>query len=485
MYLKSICLAPAAMSVLFAFSPMAAAEPPEVAQSLEALGAIRGEAAIQALDGVHGRRAEARGGSLEKLKRALSRDRDAWLMPDGTALYVDTMAPSSPQDVTVTSAEPRPLPVPDGYASSGLPLHHSLPGATNKIFLDFDGVDRLNPICLGSNQGRPLQGLDLDGAPRTFNAAEQAAISRVWARVAEDWAPFNVDVTTEEPAQSSKTVLWSIFTKASDAGFPRGIGGVAPFSGNSLFGKSSCPCFTFLDAYGATNDSGLADTASQEQGHIFGLSHDGTDIDGRHVEYYSGHGTGPTSWGPLMGDPNNRNVTQFSRGEYAHASNQEDDLAIIAADLGWRPDDVCNEPMRDSPPIVLGQTYWIESPSDVDVFALPQAIPPFGTEVALDITPFRADQGPDGGNLDVAADIIDARGDVIATSDPAGETQVQRLAVTLPPGRQSYLRVRPSFAPGSYPIYGSLGQYTVTGLLPNQLPIPVARRQPLNCLAGQ
>jgi hypothetical protein len=51
---------------------------------------------------------------------------------------------------------------------------------------------------------------------------------------------------------------------------------------------------------GVTDHSTLADVITQEAGHMFGLAHDGLD-DG--VEYYSGHGTGATSWGPVMGAP--------------------------------------------------------------------------------------------------------------------------------------------------------------------------------------
>ena len=37
-----------------------------------------------------------------------------------------------------------------------------------------------------------------DGDP-AFSAAELDAVQEVWARVAEDYAPFNIDVTTEDP----------------------------------------------------------------------------------------------------------------------------------------------------------------------------------------------------------------------------------------------------------------------------------------------
>jgi hypothetical protein len=38
------------------------------------------------------------------------------------------------------------------------------------------------------------------GNPYDFDSVERDEISLIWARVAEDYAPFDVDVTTEEPA---------------------------------------------------------------------------------------------------------------------------------------------------------------------------------------------------------------------------------------------------------------------------------------------
>ena len=48
----------------------------------------------------------------------------------------------------------------------------------------------------------PLEAVpfDQDGDPTTFSDGELSAIAGVWQRVAEDYAPFSVDVTTEEPA---------------------------------------------------------------------------------------------------------------------------------------------------------------------------------------------------------------------------------------------------------------------------------------------
>ena len=55
--------------------------------------------------------------------------------------------------------------------------------------------------------------------------------------------------------------------------------------------------------------------------------------------YYPGDGTGETSWAPIMGLGYNKAVTKFNRGDYAGATNTEDDLAIVAAKLTYRTDD--------------------------------------------------------------------------------------------------------------------------------------------------
>lgn len=40
---------------------------------------------------------------------------------------------------------------------------------------------------------------DTDGNPAAFSAGEMASILAIWRGVSEDYAPFDVDVTTEEP----------------------------------------------------------------------------------------------------------------------------------------------------------------------------------------------------------------------------------------------------------------------------------------------
>lgn len=443
------------------------------------LGARSGADAVAALEGDLAAKVRAQGGDPAQYAGALAADESLWVDAEGQLMFVDVLehevpgpgdGPGTPDPPPITT----PPPTPSGHLPSGLPIHHSKPGAPWTFYLDFDGaVVRPSGIGWHFSGTRATTGLTIDGDALSFNADEQAVISRVWGRVAEDWMPFDVDITTEPPAVIDGRVLWSIVgNRPGDFGFSNGVAGVSLFNfGYMPFGPNT-PTLTFWGAWGATDHSGIADTISQENGHMFGLLHDGVVTDtGFIVEYYGGHGTGPTSWAPIMGQ-GGRNVTQWSRGDYPGHVNPfctgfgscspqpaQDDIAIIAGRVGLRADDHGDD-LASATPLVSPGAGVITSTTDIDVFALPRV-----TDVNLAITPFRAGELTDGGNLDVAAEIVTAGGLVVASADDLHETAASLTAV-LGPG-QHYLRVRASFAPDDYPIYDSLGQYTITGTFTN------------------
>jgi len=434
-------------------------------------GALHGAAAVEALKGELGQRVRERGGSPDDYAGLLAADDSAWIGDDGQLMFIDVAeheaepgpgGGDTPPDATEPTGPP---PTPLAVLPNGMPIHHSKAGASWTIYLDFDGEIGFRSTSWGLTP-RNLTGLTLDADTNTFNADEQAIISRTWGRVAEDWAPFNVDVTTERPAVIGNTVLWSIISKSpAEVRMPRNVGGVSQFNfGYVPFGLDR-PTFTFWEPWGATDHSTIADVISQENGHMFGLLHDGNlNPFGFINEYYGGHGTGPTSWGPIMGAPQNRNVTQWSLADYPGGLTVltgfgkgvfQDDIAIIAGKLGFRSDDFADT-MAGAAPLAHPTTGYITGTTDVDVFALPIA-----NDVHIEITPFRAGELTDGGNLDVAADILNAAGTVVATVDDVTQTAAS-LTVDLPL-TQHYLRVRPSFDAANYSAYGSLGAYTVTG----------------------
>jgi hypothetical protein len=190
---------------------------------------------------------------------------------------------------------------PTGYSSTGVPHFHSKPGAPNVVYLDFDGY--VNPDnAWGSFSARPF---DLDGNEASFNADELYEIVDVWRRVAEDYAPFDIDITTEEPASFGSRVGRCLITQTrqTDNSFmpSYNAGGVAYVdvfaSGASTMAFYS-PALVFADNL-ANWGPYISEAASHEIGHNMGLLHDGTSTD----SYYDGLGNSgdALSYGPIMG----------------------------------------------------------------------------------------------------------------------------------------------------------------------------------------
>jgi hypothetical protein len=80
---------------------------------------------------------------------------------------------------------------------------HSRPNSLRKIFLDFDGHVTRNTQW---NSGRAAELItppyDKDGLPDSFNSVEVTDILAIWRAVSEDFAPWDVDVTTEDPGDA-------------------------------------------------------------------------------------------------------------------------------------------------------------------------------------------------------------------------------------------------------------------------------------------
>lgn len=351
------------------------------------------------------------------------------------------------------------------FAEADTFLLHSRPGATKRIYLDFDGHKTLGTWW---NSGRAkaivTPAYDTDGKAG-FSSVELAAIQQIWARVAEDFAPFDVDVTTQAPnpgdlVNSGGTDnRWgtrvAIGGSAMDWLGARGVGGIAYIRS---FGHSvDTPAFVFSRAYSVVKD--IAEVVSHEVGHTLGLFHDGrtTPAEG----YYNGHGDGATSWAPIMGVGYGREVTQWSRGEYAHADNSQDDLDAITRwnGFGYRPDDAGNSLASARDVGVLGSAATnfggvIEQNTDVDVFS-------FTTPGSFRVT---VSPAAVGANLDILAEIRDGSGTVVATANPTNRLDAS-VSLTVAAGRYT-LSIRGvgfgSPLSNGYSNYASLGQYSVS-----------------------
>ncbi|WP_216902251.1 hypothetical protein, partial [Synechococcus sp. CCY 9618] len=76
-------------------------------------------------------------------------------------------------------------------------LLHSNPNATKSIFLDFDGYS------LSSTPWENGGALSLGSFYSSLDNNALAEIQRIWQRVAEDFAPFDINVTTQDPGSDN------------------------------------------------------------------------------------------------------------------------------------------------------------------------------------------------------------------------------------------------------------------------------------------
>jgi len=219
---------------------------------------------------------------------------------------------------------------------------HSRPGAAKVIYLDFTGHTTANtPWNSGVNANVNIvtPAFDLDGDPSTFNNAERTAIQDIWRRVSEDYAAWDVNVTTADPglenirrtaASDTNYGVRCVIGGCSVRWLGSGAGGVAyvgTFSStvSASLTANDIPAFVFPLQLG--NSARLiAEAASHEVGHTLGLYHSGQTTG---VEYYAGH----ADWAPIMGASYYKTVTQWTRGDYPLANNTQDQVAIISSKL--------------------------------------------------------------------------------------------------------------------------------------------------------
>ena len=167
---------------------------------------LPGPAALRTL-GTHGlqRAASVNEVTASRLTHLLE-DRATRLSPGGRLYYADVLPAA---EAETTSGAEADTTNDSSSTVAQAPLDatfslHSRPGSSHTIFLDFDGA-AVSGTWWNDRSGGGLASTDvaafsLDGDRTSFNDDERRRIQDVWARVAEDYAPFDVDVTTAQPA---------------------------------------------------------------------------------------------------------------------------------------------------------------------------------------------------------------------------------------------------------------------------------------------
>ena len=340
---------------------------------------------------------------------------------------------------------------------AAVPVYNSRPSAVAQIYLDFDGETVTDPDW---NNGRTIV-----AASYNFSAS---TIDAIFNRVAGDYAPFDINITTDVNKYNSAPVgrrMRCIITPTDTAA--SGSGGVAyvnSFSQSGTYFSSTIPCWVFNSSV-----TGVSEAISHEVGHTLGLSHDGRNLPSGHEEYFEGQGTGPTSWAPIMGASYYKSVTQWSKGEYQYANNTEDDLALISRStngFGYVADEAGNSMgAATALPVSSGSVDYrgvVINATDQDFYSFTTS----GGNLSLNVSSDA--YAPD---LDVKLTLVNSLGAVVSVSNPAQDL-TSGLTTSLAAGTY-YLKIEGD-GDGSplttgYSNYASIGTYHITGSIPSSV----------------
>ena len=449
---------------------------PGFPSSIRLLGEMQGVAAIAALGERLPEVAAFYGWTPEKLEEHFRADPELRVTRRGELFYacgLNCAHGDQPQATEAASETASIGPTDPGpYDPSQAFLLHSRPGANRVIYLDFDGHTDTTPGYWKDGAASPAYNISGNN-PAIFEDDERLRIVEIWQRVAEDYAMFDIDVTTEDPGveplrkSSSSDAQFGMRCVIGGSGstwYGANVGGVA--LGSTFSASQDVPCWVFPvggTGFGAKN---VAEASSHEVGHTLGLAHDG-------IAGVTGASTGQGNWGPIMGVSYSKPISQWDKGEFASPNNTQDDLAVmLSKGAVYRPDDhgstVATATKLSADSNTASVSGVIERNTDLDFFRIDAV----SGSLVINIKPIAL-----GANLRLEVKLYDSGGTLLQTATSAdvsgvnNGTQPVTLSRTVTAGA-FYVSVDGIGAGDplttGYTDYASLGQYTgtISGVIP-------------------
>jgi hypothetical protein len=352
------------------------------------------------------------------------------------------------------------------FSHAQTPVLSSYPAATAAIFLDFDGH-----TIEGTSWNWNLSAIECQ--PSGLNANQ---ITEVFNRVAEDFRPFNVNVTTDSTKFLSAPVnrRMRVIVTTTSAWYSNSAGGVA-FIGSFTWGDDH-PCFIFSALLGY-NAKRISEAASHETGHTLGLYHQ-AQYDAycnKLTDYHAGQGSGEIGWAPIMGIGYDHNFTLWSNGPTSlGCTDYQSELDVIASvenGFGYRSDDHSDSTVDATPVLFVNKQFnisgVINQNTDRDMFRFNM---PDRARFRLDAVPYNVGSGNAGSDLDIQISLYNASNTLLSIYNP--ESLLNSEADTILNPGLYYLKVEGKgniYAPS----YASLGSYAIKAIAEGGIPFPI------------
>ena len=346
------------------------------------------------------------------------------------------------------------------FVMAQVPKLNSYSAASATVFIDFDGQ-------LVTGTAWNYRG-DINAAPAGLS---NAAITEIMDRVAEDYRPFDLNITTDS------TLYWAaprnkrmriIVTPTSQW---YGAAGGVSYVGSFTWGDNT-PAWVF-SALLNNNSKWVAEAISHEMGHTLGLQHQSS-YDANCIktaEYNTGLGTGEIGWAPIMGAGYYQNHTTWHIGpNTVNCGTLQNDFDIISTinGFGLRTDDHGNNSSTATAINIFADAFsasgLINTATDLDVFKLVLDHP---TTLNLNAIPQNVGSGDDGANVDIKLTLMNG----VDTINSYNPSTLLKAGIDTNLNAGTYYLVVDGIGNMYHNDIGSIGLYNLVGTIATVLPV--------------